>query len=95
MFKQAIFFLLTLSLFSFGKEDKSSAKDEGKWEYLYKKETISVYKEKESVYSYMAKGEIYENFFEVLAVASDIKKRPEWVPNQKTSRIVQGRSELK
>ena len=84
--------LLSFSLTSFG---KNSSKDKPGWSYLYKRGNLLVYKEKAHSNAYLAEGKIPENFFEVLAVASDIKRRSEWVPNLKDSRIVEGDLESK
>lgn len=75
---------------SFGKATHNT-----QWNYLYKKKTIAVYQEKNKTNSYMAEGEIHENFFEVLAVSSDIERRSEWVPNLKYSSVVDGDLESK
>lgn len=80
--------LLTSSLLFGLSKPKENLEDN--WNYLYKKKSIAVYQEKEVENSYKAEGEISENFFALLAVASDIKRRAEWVPNLMDSVLIEG-----
>ena len=81
-------FLISASLF--GLTTKQESKDIPGWDYLYQKDGITVYQESSNKNYYRAEAVIKENFFTVLAVASDIARRPEWVPNLKESTILQG-----
>ncbi len=81
-------FLISASLF--GLTTKEESKDIPGWNYLYQKDGITVYQESSNKNYYRADAVIKENFFTVLAVAADIARRPEWVPNLKESTILEG-----
>lgn len=88
------FFIFILSFFIsgslFGEKTEQESKDIPGWSYLYQKDGITVYQESSNNNYYRADAVIKENFFTVLAVAADIARRPEWVPNLKESTILEG-----
>lgn len=49
----------------------------------------------EAEYTYMSKGIIDENFYDVIAVLTDIEKRPEWVYSLAKTEIIDGSTENK
>jgi len=67
------------------------ARPEIRWEYMYTKSGLNMYEAiGTSLPTYKAEGIIPVNLLDLLAVISDVPRRPEWLPDIDESRILEG-----
>ena len=65
------------------------------WVFLYQQDDIKVYTNSESPPTFKAEGTFAANMLELLAVLSDVPRRPEWVKGLVSARVVDGNPEEK
>ncbi len=65
------------------------------WSFLYQQDDIKVYTDNESPPTFKAEGAFAANMLELLAVLSDVPRRPEWVKGLVSARVVDGDPEEK
>ena len=67
------------------------ASDSEEWTHLYDEQGVSVFENKSAVFpQYKATGRLNLNFYDVVAVMSDIPRRLEWVENLSEIKVLEG-----
>ena len=88
--------LRSLLVLAFAAGARAAAPAAEHWALIYKQGALGIYQEvSQGQPTYKAEGIVAANLFDLLAVLSDIGRRPQWVENLKESRILEGNVDSK